>query len=165
MILIEKYICDRRNISVKLPCVSVCFSFRDLFIFSERVSSLFFIFVLSVFRYFPFHMVFCFNQLSISDIKYFLLDNIHRLPSVNFLSWRSFIISRHIFDVSSELRELQQGAEMQMFLLKILMMKDIQDKKFKEWRLLILSNKYIMWMNQKLKFIFGMVTLLIKQNY
>ena len=38
-LLIEKDICDRQNVSVTLPRVYVCLSFRDLFIFSARVSS------------------------------------------------------------------------------------------------------------------------------
>ena len=40
-LLIEKHICDCRNVSVELPCVSVCLSSGDLFIFSMRVSSFF----------------------------------------------------------------------------------------------------------------------------
>ena len=44
-LLIEKDICDRQNVSIKLPCVYVCLSSRDLFIFSVRVSSLFFLFL------------------------------------------------------------------------------------------------------------------------
>ena len=39
--LIEKDSCDCRKISVKLSCVYVCISSRDLFIFSIRVSSFF----------------------------------------------------------------------------------------------------------------------------
>ena len=35
-LLIEKDICDRQNISIKLPCVCVCLSSGDLFIFSIR---------------------------------------------------------------------------------------------------------------------------------
>ena len=38
-LLIEKEICDCQNISVKLPCVCVLLSSRDIFIFSIRVSS------------------------------------------------------------------------------------------------------------------------------
>ena len=34
ILLIEKDICDCRNVSVKLPCVHVCLSSGDLFIFS-----------------------------------------------------------------------------------------------------------------------------------
>ena len=41
LFLIEIDICDCRNVSVKLPCVYVCLSSRNLFIFSARVSSLF----------------------------------------------------------------------------------------------------------------------------
>jgi hypothetical protein len=40
-LLIEKDICDRRNVLVKLPCVCVCLLSRDLLIFSLRVSSFF----------------------------------------------------------------------------------------------------------------------------
>ena len=40
-LLIEKDICDCQNVSVKLPCVYVCLSSGDLFIFSVRVSSCF----------------------------------------------------------------------------------------------------------------------------
>ena len=32
-------ICDHQNISVKLPCVCVCLSSKDLLIFSVRISS------------------------------------------------------------------------------------------------------------------------------
>ena len=37
-LLIEKDICDHWNVSVKLPCVCVCLSSRDFFIFSVRFS-------------------------------------------------------------------------------------------------------------------------------
>ena len=40
-LLIEKDICDCRNISVKLPCVNMCISSRDLFIISESFLFLF----------------------------------------------------------------------------------------------------------------------------
>ena len=40
-LLIKKDISDCQNISVKLPCVYVCLSSGDLFIFSVRVSSFF----------------------------------------------------------------------------------------------------------------------------
>ena len=40
-LLIEKDVCDRRNVSVKLPCVYVYPSFGYLIIFSVRVSSFF----------------------------------------------------------------------------------------------------------------------------
>ena len=40
-LMIEKDIYDCRNLSVKLPCVYVCLSSRDLFIFSARVVSFF----------------------------------------------------------------------------------------------------------------------------
>ena len=39
--LIEKDICDHRNVSIKIPCVSVCLSSEPLFIYSVRVSSFF----------------------------------------------------------------------------------------------------------------------------
>ena len=35
--LIEKDICNRQNISIKLPCVYLCFSSRSLYFFSERL--------------------------------------------------------------------------------------------------------------------------------
>ena len=44
-LLIEKDICDCRNVSVKLPCVYVCLSSGDLFVFSARVSLSFPIYV------------------------------------------------------------------------------------------------------------------------
>ena len=40
-LLIKKEICDRQNLSVKLPCVCVCLLFGDLLIFSVWVFSLF----------------------------------------------------------------------------------------------------------------------------
>ena len=40
-LLIEKDICHRQNVKIKLPCVGVCHSPGDLFIFSIRLSSLF----------------------------------------------------------------------------------------------------------------------------
>ena len=40
-LLIEKDILDRRNISNKFPCVCVCFSSRDLFIFGKSFPFLF----------------------------------------------------------------------------------------------------------------------------
>ena len=40
-LLNEKDICDRQNVSIKLPCVCVCLSCRDLFLFSVRISSFF----------------------------------------------------------------------------------------------------------------------------
>ena len=40
-LMIDKDICDRRNVSIKLPCVCVCFSSGDLFIFIGK-SFLFF---------------------------------------------------------------------------------------------------------------------------
>ena len=40
-LLIKKDICDWRNVSVNFPCVCVCLSSGDLFIFSVRVSSFF----------------------------------------------------------------------------------------------------------------------------
>jgi hypothetical protein len=43
-LLIEKDICDRLTISIKLPSVSVCLLFGDLFIFSIRVLLYFSIF-------------------------------------------------------------------------------------------------------------------------
>ena len=43
-LLIEKDICDCRNVLVNLPCVHVCLSSGDLFIFLVRVSSFFFYF-------------------------------------------------------------------------------------------------------------------------
>ena len=49
-LLIEQDICDRQNVSIKLLCICVCRSPRDLLIFS------FHIFALSVQWYFPFHM-------------------------------------------------------------------------------------------------------------
>ena len=66
-LLIEKDICDRRKISAKLLCVCICLSSGDLFIFSIRVSSFYsYFFVLSILRYFPFHVVskiiFCFMK-------------------------------------------------------------------------------------------------------
>ena len=46
-LLIEKYICVRRNVSVKPPCVYVCLSSGDFFIFSVSFLFLFlFIFVI-----------------------------------------------------------------------------------------------------------------------
>jgi SRP40, C-terminal domain. len=39
-LLIEKDICDCQNVSIKLLCVCVCLSPRDLFMFSVRVSHL-----------------------------------------------------------------------------------------------------------------------------
>ena len=54
-VLIEKDICDCRNILVKLSCFYVCFSSGDLLIFSVRVSSFFSFFC--VIRTFPFHMM------------------------------------------------------------------------------------------------------------
>ena len=39
--LIEKEICDCRNLSVKLPCIYMCLSFGNLFIFSLNVFSFF----------------------------------------------------------------------------------------------------------------------------
>ena len=55
---IKKDICDRRNISIKLLCVCVCLWSGELFIFSIRVSSLVsYFFVLSILRYFLFHVV------------------------------------------------------------------------------------------------------------
>ena len=49
-LLIKKCICDRRNVSAKLPCVNVCLSSGDLFIFSVRVSSFFSYFCVSKFK-------------------------------------------------------------------------------------------------------------------
>ena len=40
-LLFDKDICDCQNISVKLPCIYVCLSSGDLFIFLVRVSSFF----------------------------------------------------------------------------------------------------------------------------
>ena len=40
-LLIEKDISDHRKVSIKLPCVHVCLSSGDLFIFSVRVPSFF----------------------------------------------------------------------------------------------------------------------------
>ena len=60
-LLIEKDICDRRKVLIKLSCVYVCLSSGDIFIFSLSFLFLFPIFVLSVLRYFPFHVVTCKN--------------------------------------------------------------------------------------------------------
>ena len=55
---IEKDICDCRNVSIKLPCFYVWPLSGDLFIFfGKRFLFLFLFFVLSVLRYFHFHMV------------------------------------------------------------------------------------------------------------
>ena len=40
-LLIKKNICNRRNISVKPPCVCVCLSSGDIFIFALRISCFF----------------------------------------------------------------------------------------------------------------------------
>ena len=40
-LLKEKEVCDHRNVTIKLPCVCVCLSPRDIFIFSVIVSSFF----------------------------------------------------------------------------------------------------------------------------
>ena len=40
-LLIEKGICDCWNVSVKLPCIYLCLSSRDIFIFPVRVSCFF----------------------------------------------------------------------------------------------------------------------------
>ena len=50
-ILIEKDICDRRNISVKLPCVCVCLIPRALH-FSARVSAFFSCFCVNLTKYY-----------------------------------------------------------------------------------------------------------------
>ena len=43
-LLIEKDICDCRNVSIKFPCVYMCLSSGDLFISSIRVTLLLFVF-------------------------------------------------------------------------------------------------------------------------
>ena len=48
-LLIEKDICDCRNVSVKLPCVYLCLSSGDLFIFSASFVFLF-IFLINIFE-------------------------------------------------------------------------------------------------------------------
>jgi hypothetical protein len=53
-LLIDKDVSYCQNVSVKLPCVYLCLSPRDLFIFPVRVSSFFPTFVLSILRYFSF---------------------------------------------------------------------------------------------------------------
>ena len=57
-VLIEKDICDCRNVSVKLPCVYVCLSSWDLFIISVRVSSLYSNFCYPYFCTFRFNVVY-----------------------------------------------------------------------------------------------------------
>ena len=54
--LIEKEISDRQNFAVKFPCIYVCLSSVDLFIFRYEFPLFFFllIFVLTILRYFPF---------------------------------------------------------------------------------------------------------------
>ena len=74
--LIKKGICDRQNISVRLPCVYVCLSTGDLFIFLVRVSSFFTYVTLSILQYVPFHIEII-NQLrkiynSQNSLLYFL---------------------------------------------------------------------------------------------
>ena len=54
------------------------------------------------------------------------MDNIHRLPSLNFLSLKSFIFSRDVLFVAKY---------------DYMKMKDLQGKRFKELRRQILSNK------------------------
>ena len=57
-LLIEKDICDCLKISIKLPCVCMCLSSRDLFyFFGTSFLFLFLFFVLSVLWYFSFHVV------------------------------------------------------------------------------------------------------------
>ena len=53
---LNKDIGDRRNISVKLQCVYVCLSFGDFF-YRQVSSSFSYFFMLSIFWYFPFHIV------------------------------------------------------------------------------------------------------------
>ena len=40
-LLIDKDVCDRRNVLLKFPCVYMCLSSGDIFTFSVRVSSFF----------------------------------------------------------------------------------------------------------------------------
>ena len=64
-LLIEKDICDHRNISNKFLRVCVCLTSGNLFIFSKSFPFPFPFFVLSVLRYFPFHLVSTKNWLSV----------------------------------------------------------------------------------------------------
>ena len=76
------------------------------------------------------------------DIKCFLFNNIHRLRSLNFLSWKSFVLVRHIHQERprcdfllltyikwATTRSHNQAVRVENVLLKV---KYFQDKKFRE---------------------------------
>ena len=69
--LIEKDMCDCQNISVKLPCIYLCLSFRDLFIFLVSFLFLFLCLCYLYFGAFHFHVVsyWIMNNLNITDIS------------------------------------------------------------------------------------------------
>ena len=85
-LLSEKDICDPQNISIKLPCVCVCLSSGDLFhFFGKSFLFLFFFFVLSILRYFPFHMVYKILLLDFVDTVF----NEGQWWITHLLGWRS----------------------------------------------------------------------------
>ena len=70
--LIEKDICDHRNISIKLPCVCVCLSSAHLFILSVRVSSFFsYFFMFMTFSFFLYKKNFCQTVISLRLVRDF----------------------------------------------------------------------------------------------
>ena len=82
-LLIEKDVCDSRNVSVKLQSFYVCLG--DLFICSVRVFSFFSYFVLSVLQYFPFpHVSLLVIKLTINYLLIFrgMLEKMLRIQLV-----------------------------------------------------------------------------------
>ena len=87
--------CDHRNISIHLPCVCVCLSSRDLFILSVSVS---YFFVLSIFWYFPFHLIlfswykfFCYFLFHVISVKNEIMKEIRvasKGKSQNKMNWK-----------------------------------------------------------------------------
>ena len=89
-LLIKKYICDCRNVSIKLLCVCVCLLPRDVVIFSIGVSSFFSYFLC----YLYFHVVCFVLHLNINSntnflhtlLNYLLETHVHILASASALS-------------------------------------------------------------------------------
>ena len=83
-ILIEKSICDCQNVSIKLPCVYMCLSSRDLFILLVRVSSFF---LLSCYLYFD--TCLSIEMLFSNNKNYFKRKEIerHYLATIRRLYW------------------------------------------------------------------------------
>ena len=103
--LIDKDLCESRNISIKFPCVILvylCFSSGDLFIFSLRVNP--FLFLLVSYTYFG---IFCFHVVSFVFLHifsffyvllYFLFFPVHEsiLPQTIQASFFLFLLCIHI---------------------------------------------------------------------